>query len=642
MEKISVRFKRLLLQIFIVLLFYTLCRLLFIYANKTELGVNSFNSLLYILYGGLRFDLSAIAITNSLFILMVSFPAPFVTNKHFQRISGILFLSINSLCLLANLIDIAYFSFIHKRSQADVLLFITGEKGDDFLRLLPTFLWQYWYLLLAYILLVWLLWKAYRYTLTIAGKRIVSVKSYLYSSLAFLMGITLVVVMIRGGLQAKPLSIIHASEMTDVKNIPAIINTPFSIIKTMGLKKVSDVRYFSKEQMQGLNNGIHLQTSPQPFSKQNVVIIIVESLSKKYLGFFGGKVQTPFLDSLFAQGLVFTNAFANAKESIQGIPAIISSIPSWQDAPFIFSPYASNNITSLANVLRTHQYQTSFFHGGFNGTMGFDSYSKLAGFDSYYGRNEYGDDKDFDGDWGIWDEPFLQFMAKRLSDTKQPFFSTVFTLNTHHPFTIPDKYKSTFHQSGHPLLNCIAYLDLSLSHFFDAAKNQPWFKNTLFVITADHTAPIAENGPYSSMDDYRIPIVFYKYGSTSLKGLNTAIASQIDILPSILSLLNYPYPYYSIGTSLFAPVDKRFAITYTGGIYQYIDTSFFYQFNGQNAIDFYNWKSDTMLNNNLYHNQMTNTILHCDSSLKRMIQFFNHSMINNKMNVETIEQTTAK
>lgn len=591
------------------------------------------------MWGGLRFDLSAIAFSNSLFIVMVLLPAPFTTNNYYQKFVGILFMLTNSLFILVNLIDIAYFPYIHKRSQSDILLFITGEKGNDFFRLIPTFLSQYWYLLLVFILLIWLLWKGYKYTLKIKGNVIVSFKSYVLSSLLFLMGLATSVIMMRGGLQTKPLNIIHASEMTEVKNIPAILNTPFTIIETIKLKKISSIQYFSEEVMKSTHNGIHFQTSSQPFAKENVVIIIVESLSKKYLGYFGGKAHTPFLDSLFAQCTVFSNGFANAKESIQGIPAIISSIPSWQDEPFIFSPYASNSVNSLPSILKSQGYQTSFFHGGFNGTMGFDSYASLVGFDHYYGMNEYGNQKDYAGNWGIWDEPFLQFMAKKLSDTKQPFFSTVFTLNTHHPFTIPNQYKSKFNQSGHPLLNCIAYLDLSLSRFFETIQTKPWFKNTLFIITADHTAPNTDSGPSSLMDDYRIPIVFYKPGDTAFKARNQSIANQIDIMPSILSLLNYPYPYYSLGANLFNSNDSKSAITYNGGVYQYIDSVSCYQFNGENPVAFYNWKSDSLLTNNLYYGKKTNTLLHCDSSLKKRIQLFNNGMINNKMNIETIQQT---
>jgi hypothetical protein len=125
-------------------------------------------------------------------------------------------------------------------------------------------------------------------------------------------------------------------------------------------------------------------------------------------------------------------------------------------------------------------------------------------------------------------------------------------------------------------------------------------------------------------------------GNTIIKGTNPAIANQIDIIPSVLTLLNYPYPYYSIGKSLFTPGDTRFAITYNEGIYQYIDSSCCYQFNGHNAVGFYNLGSDSLLVNNLYRGKMNNRIFQCDRTLKKMVQLFNQSMINNKVNLETI------
>jgi phosphoglycerol transferase MdoB-like AlkP superfamily enzyme len=447
----------------------------------------------------------------------------------------------------------------------------------------------------------------------------------------------LVILAIRGGTQKKPLNLIHASEMTEVKNIPAIINTPFSIIKSFGKRNLVEIHYLSEKALEPLNKGIKKQPALQPFTRENVVIIIVESLSKKYLSFFGGNTSTPFLDSIFRESIVFTNAFANGKESIQGIPAILSSIPSWQNDPFIFSSYASNKITSLANVLKEKGYKTQFFHGGSNGTMGFDSYAKLAGFEQYFGRNEYNNENDFDGKWGIWDEPFLQFMAQELSNTSPPFFSTVFSLNTHHPFTIPEKHKNRFNKRTDPMLNCIEYLDFSLFRFFERIKNAPWFNNTLFIITADHTAPNTVNKYNSLMDEYRIPIAFYRPGDKEFKGTSPIIANQIDILPSVLSLLHYPEPYFTFGKNLFEHSKYRFAITYNAEIYQFIDSQFCYQFNGQNASAFYNWKADSNMNRNLLNGKIKKPIYQCDSTLKMMIQFFNHCMINNQMHCEMIK-----
>lgn len=638
MKKYSVHLKALFLQTFWLLFLYSLCRLLFIYSNRSELEISTLKTFFIILLGGLRFDISAISATNSLFIILSLIPFSFVGKKQYKNFLALLFVVVNSICLLANMVDVAYFPFVHKRSQADSLLFISGEKGNDFFRLLPSFLLQYWYLVVVFFILIFILWKGFKHTQNIPHNNYSSIQEYFFSTVIFFSVIALTVIGIRGGLQEKPLDIIHASEMAEAKNIPALLNTPFSIMKSLDKKSLIDRKYFTEDIIQNsFHNGIHKPLSQEPFKKQNVVVIIVEGLSSKYIGYFGGKANTPFLDSLFTESLVFTNAFANAKESIQGIPAILSSIPSWQSDPFIFSPFASNKITSLPSILKKEGYQTSFFHGGFNGTMGFDSYSKLAGFDSYFGKNEYNNNTDYDGFWGIWDEPFLQAMANKLSATKQPFFSSVFTLNTHHPFIVPPQYKNIFNKHKQPLLNCFEYLDYSLLKFFETIKQTSWFNNTLFVITADHTAPnINGEKASTSMEDFRIPLIFYQPNNKELKGTNHIIANQIDILPSVLHFLHYPKAYFSLGESLFDSTTHKNSISYSGNVYQFINSNFCYLFNGESPVAFYNWKLDSTLSNNLYTTKMNLDMLTCDSLLKKKVQFFNESMIKNKMNTETI------
>jgi len=620
---------RLISQIGILLFLYFVCRLIFVFSNHSLFELSSLSNVFLLFLGGMRFDLSAIFFINVLFVALSLLPAPFVANKYYQKFLRFWFVLTNGFFLLLNLCDVAYFPFVHKRMQFDVMLFLNGKKGADFLHLLPTFLLQYWYLILFFVAMVYFLYLSYNRTIRIASIVPNTVKNYLVAIFVFAFSVAFCVLPIRGGLQFKPLDLIHASEMTAVQNIPALINTPFSIFKTVKKKGLKDVEYYMDEQTVKMD-GIHHPLTNDAFTKQNVVVIIVESLSKKYLGCFGGKAKTPFLDSLFGNGLVFKNAFANAKESVQGIPAIISSTPSWQDDAFIFSSYSTDMITSLPNLLKTQGYQSSFFHGGSNGTMGFDSYSKLAGFDKYFGRSEYDNEQDFDGDWGIWDEPFLQFMNKQLDTMRQPFLSTVFTLNTHHPFNVPAQYKAQLKQGGHPLLSCIQYTDIALSKFFASASKSTWFKNTLFIITADHTGPNVDDDAVEGLDDYRIPIVFYKPDG-SMKGTSNAIANQIDILPSTMHLLHYPLPYFAFGNNLFDATASKFSVNYNAGIFQYIDSSYCYQFNGQQGIGSYNWKMDGLFHTNLYTANLKGDAQKRDEQLKRTIQLFNHSMITNSM-----------
>ncbi len=623
----------LLLQFIVLLALYFLCRILFVALNKTELNVTFSVDTILLFIKAIRFDVSAIFMANSLFIVLIFLPIPITFNKYYLAFLKWLFLITNGLFLLLNLIDVAYFPFIHKRMQADVFLFLNGDKGFDFFTLLPKFLAQFWYLLVLFILFISILYKSYQYSHSYKEQAATTFKNFLYSFVAFLVYAGIAILGIRGGFQMKPIDLIHASEMAEIRNIPAILNTPFTVIKTIDKKSLPQVNYFSAKEMNQWNNGLHLPISNNEFSKENVVIIVIESLSKKYVGMLNGKGKTPFIDSLLNESLLFTNGFANAKESIQGIPAVTASIPSLQDEPFIFSPYSTNKITSLANLLKKKGYNTSFFHGGTNGTMGFDSYSKLAGFDQYYGRTEFNNDEEYAGSWGIWDEPFLQYMVQNLTKTQQPFFSTVFTLNPHHPFKIPEKYAAKFKQDGPDILKCISYIDYALSKFFESAKKQAWFNNTLFVITADHTSPFTENDKVNQMDDYRIPIAFYKPNGT-LKGLNSSIANQIDILPTILDLMKYPEPYFSYGNNLLNTSKEKFAVTYNGGVYQYIDSSYCYHFNGERAIGLYNWRADTSLAKNLLLTKPVPDFHLQDQQLKKMIQWYNSSMNNNKMYIE--------
>ena len=636
MESYRIRIRRFSLQILVVLGMYAICRALFIYVYWTQLDLQNFWDTARLFAGGMRFDLSSIAISNGLFLLLTLSPHPFTDHKKFRKLAMFIFLVCNGICLLANMIDLAYFEYIHKRTQADALLFISGEKGSDLYRLLPVFLKRYWYFLFLFLFICWLLWKGYTKTMVAKDQVDRSLKNYAWNSAAFLLAVTLSIIAIRGGLQAKPLDIIHASEMTRVNNIPALLNTPFSIFKTIEKNNIPEKKFFPEETLNEFYNGIQQPDTAFTFDQKNIVIIVVESLSKRYISYFGGKAQTPFLDSLFRESLVFTNAFANAKESVQGIPAIFSSIPSWQADPFIFSSYASNQISSLPNILKQKGYQSFFFHGGFNGTMGFDSYAALAGFDAYLGMNEYDNTEHYDGTWGIWDEEFLQFAAEKMSVAQKPFFSGIFTLNTHNPYVIPNKYKKRFNRYKDPFLNCVTYLDYSLSRFFETIKNEPWFKNTLFVITADHTAPFGDPSGYTMMDDHRIPIVFYQSGTDALKGETKIIANQIDILPSVLDLIHYDQPFFSLGKSLFRPKAGISAINYNGQIYQYIDSTYCYHFNGEKPVGFYEWRKDSLLTNNLYPNKKNAMMLSCDSTLKKNIQFFSQCMIRNKMHVSAM------
>lgn len=632
-------------KVVLLLLIYEICRVLFYVFNYSHFESLSLKELLICFFFGLRFDLSIIVVINSLFIIFHLFPFPLRSNRIYQNTLNGLFYFTNGFALLLNCIDLAYFRFIFKRSTADV--FDLVATGTDFISLIPAYLTDYWYVFIIWVLLLALLIRGNRKIVRHpsqppqgGGGVVVNEGSdgkkatfnYLAEFVVFILLTGVATFAYRGGIQLKPISIINAGEYGSAKNIPLIINTPFSIIKTLEAPDIDERNYFPEAELKNIYTPV-CHYSQKEFKPLNVVLIIMESFSKEYIGALnGGQGYTPFLDSLISQSLVFENAFANGKKSMEGIPAIVAGIPALMTEPYITSNYAGNNITSLANTLKKKGYSTAFYHGGKNGTMGFDAFTKLAGFDNYYGRSEYQNDTDYDGHWGIYDEPFFQYAAQQIKQTPEPFLSAVFSLSSHHPYKIPDHYKSLFEKES-PVHQSMRYADHSLKKFFEAVSKMDWFNNTLFVITADHTGDAESAAAGTRVGMYEIPIVFYKSGS-ELRGKNSNVIQQIDIMPSVLHYLGYSDSFFSFGKSAFDTTTNDIVINYINESYQIIDNTYSLQFDGTKSVALFNYKEDIALTNNLINTADTLKTKHLEKQVKAVVQSFNHSLIHNKMTAE--------
>ncbi|MCW3083699.1 MAG: sulfatase [Bacteroidetes bacterium] len=613
-----------------LLAIFTLCRILFYAFNHTYFSELGFTGFMAILYHGVYFDASTAVLLNFVFIFLALLPFPFRERLGYARFQKWLFMIVNSIALLSNCTDLVYFQFTTKRTTADVFSFFGGGIGNDLGRLLPLFLKDYWYVVLIWIALVWLLAKSYNKAekqRTITWDK----KQYIRQSLVFMICGAAAVIVYRGGFQLRPIGIVNAGEYVDSKNVPLVLNTPFSILKSMEVQGIEPSIYFTDEAaLKKQFDPYHVPHPKGEFKKINVFVIALESFSKEYVGALNhrGSGYTPFLDSLIGQSLTFVNAFSNGKKSIEGIPSIIASIPTWTDEPYITSRYGSNQINSLASILKAEGYNTSFFHGGTDGTMGFDAFAKLVGYDNYYGRKEYNNEKDYDGNWGIWDEEFLQYTANMVNKKQQPFFATLFTLTSHHPYPMPDKYKGKFKDGPLEIEKTIGYSDFALRRFFETAKKMPWFNNTLFVLSADHTG--ISNDPFytNRIGNYSIPILYYMPGS-DLKGLDSTVTQQIDIMPSILDYLNYPKPYFAFGNSVFDTTGAHYAMTFNSGRYQLLENYYSTEFTSYKT-DLYYYKKDSFLHYNLKA-QDKDLMLKMETRIKAIIQTYQQSIINNKM-----------
>ncbi|MGB3868134.1 MAG: LTA synthase family protein [Flavobacteriales bacterium] len=529
----------LLLRIGVLVLIFTLQRVLFGMLNH-----DAFPSPPASVYlGGIRFDLSAIAWLYMPWLLTVLvYPAPL---GWFAIVQKVLFHISNVICFFLNSIDLEYFRFTLKRSTADIFGIATG--GSDLVNLIPVFLKDYWYVVLIFLGSIALAEWGYRW----AGRGVREEQArpwWLWR--AALIG--LVVLFSRGGFQYIPIGVLDSSKYAPPAYMPMVLNTPFTFMKSLGKPRMKEVAYMSGEEADRLWPVIHhYGDSSWRISHPNVVLIILESFSASYSGRLNGTGNgyMPFLDSLMGQSLNYDHAYANGRRSIDGIPSIVAALPKMMNEAFIESSYAQQPISSLPGLLKADGYSSAFFHGGHNGTMGFDAFAKVAGFQRYVGRNQYPDPKDSDGIWGIRDRPFLQFFAHEMAEQEQPFVNCVFTLSSHHPYKLPEAEAERFAGGELPIMPTLRYTDDALREFFATARNMPWYHNTLFVITADHTADLVRKGEVSGAAfDHWVPLLYYMPSAIPAR-TESRVTQHIDILPTVLDLIGYPEPFFSFGSS---------------------------------------------------------------------------------------------
>jgi phosphoglycerol transferase MdoB-like AlkP superfamily enzyme len=631
-------YKTFLLRIFFAFLLFTLTRILFFIFNHAYFIDIGFGEFLLILFYGLRFDLSAIIVCYSLFILLSIFPFHKKSSFVYQKILFVLYLISSTIALATNLLDCGYFRFEFSRSTADI--FNVMGLGSDMKTLLPQYIKDFWYLFLIQIVLIVLTAWFFSKTKIVKVKQIKKEKLFYYyikESLVFIIVGAFSIICFRGGLQLRPINIMSAGQYASAKNTALVLNTPFTIIKTIGKSGIDNNIYFNEKTLNKIYSPIHDFSSPNiSMRKNNVVVIILESFGKEYFGELNKdngnkdyKGFTPFLDSLIRESLVFTNAYANGKRSIEGIPAVLSGIPSLMNDAYITSMYSGDNFNSLASILKEKGYSTAFFHGGTNGTMGFDGYAKMAAFDKYYGRSEYNNEKDFDGKWGIFDEEFLQYVAGKFDESTKPFMAGIFTLSSHHPYTIPAKYKDKFPKGTLPIHQSIAYADYALRKFFETMSGKPWFDSTLFVITPDHTSESFYPIYQTRIGMYSIPIIFYQHNS-KLRGRNTNVTQQIDIMPSILDFLHYDKKFFSFGESVFDITSLHFAISYVNESYQLIYKNYAFVFDGTNGISLYDITKDKFLKVNMLDKEPA-IRKEMEEKIKAIIQTYNQRILKNNM-----------
>lgn len=630
-------YKVLCYRILLAYLFYFIARLGFFLYNYELLKVDSVSQFLLLSYHGLVFDTTAILYVNLLFIVLSVLPFWINTSKKYQTFLFWIYFIFNTIAYAANFIDFIYYKFTYARTTMAFMDIVKNEtnKGSMFTR----FIVNYWHVYVLFFILIFVWIYLYKKVKVAHSPVKIGVLKYLsFSILGFLIIATMIIGGIRGDFKksTRPINVIDASRyVTKTPHADIVLNTPFALIRTISSNTFKKINLVSEAQIAATIQPIkHYKNNP--LTKPNIVLIITESYGREYVGAFnkefnipGYKSYTPFLDSLAQHSMIFTNAYANGSKSIHGMSSIVAGIPSFRDA-FTSSPYPKQKIQSLVSTLKELGYDTSFFHGAANGSMGFLGFGNILGFDHYYGRTEFNNDKEFDGSWGIWDEPFMQFMKQELDKKKTPFFSTIFTVSSHEPFLPPAKYANKFPKGNVPMHQVVGYTDYAFKKFFESAKKQPWFKNTIFVITADHANQVFYPFYNQVINRQAIPILIYKPNS-DLKGVNADFAQQIDIYPTILDMIGYNKPFKSWGRSLLGDKNvKPFVFNFNGHQYQFMQGNYICTFDGKEITGIFS-ATDYGLEKNIMTTVSKEETEHLRISAKAFLQDYMGRIIDRKM-----------
>ena len=635
-NKEVILWKMILIRLCIILLLLSFSRWLIYLFNTNSFDDLNVKELVKLYVCGFRFDIHTLIIFNIPLIIGYGIPLKIKYKNNYKKVIDCIFIISNSIAIALNLIDVIYYRYLDKRMTSELFTFIKGSDENQ-ASLIMSFVSDFWYMFLIFFIFFFIIifiTKKTKLKETYSYKK----KSWcINQSVSLILLILMSIIGIRGGFQLKPINLLTATEYTSAKNTPMVINTPFSILMSASSAELKKIDFYDDAIIDSLYSPTHNKLTANRFIKDetkdcNLVLIILESFGQEMIGYYNDNYEkslTPFLDSLLNESLTF-NGLANGRRSIEALPSILCGLPSLMSTDYPSSRYAINRLDGFGKTLKDKGYTTAFFHGGNNGTMSFDITSKSSGFDNYYGRNEYNNDKDFDGTWGIYDNEFLQFAAKELDKFEKPFAATIFTLSSHHPYSLPDNYIIKDTTDTTPFEKTVSYVDYSLKNFFATVAGYEWFENTIFVITADHVNPEHKHEEYKNIyGTYRVPIAFFAPQIIEIKEVDE-IAQHTDIGISILSALNIDDKVFSFGRNLFDSIQKQTYINYINNVYSFSDGRYLLQSDGNNIQRIYDIKNDKLLRNNIYNNNSAEWN-ELNEQFKLRLQQYNNRMINNKL-----------
>lgn len=591
----------------LLLIIFTLMRFFFYFTYFQSFSGLPISEIALSFLVGLRFDLASSMMISGLFLLLLNLPGKFKLNKTYRIIVVSIFFLVFIVALLISLGDIYYYQFSKRRISYEIFNLMKSIP-ELWTIVLKDFLLQLIFAS-AFILLLGFVWFK-----LLLRKTKGSHQGIANDIIYFILTIAVIVLSIRGGFQLKPLRESYAFRNDNISLGHLSLNAVFTTIRTLNRGDLRQYNFYpfseSKETVRELlkaDNEVYLNNEYTLMrqrtmghngqNKMNVVIFVMESWSG---GLTDGKNlenSTPNFRELVKKGIHYTNFYASGQRTIQGIQAIVSSIPNVAYDDILGSPIEQNKLRPLGNILKEYDYKTIFIHGARSGSMGFEAFSKLSGFDTYISKDDFDlNEVRDDGTWGIFDHYVFDRANKEFLKTGKPFLGVIMSLSSHTPYTVPAEefnyYDSTV--TNYKFLNSLRYSDWSLGKFFEAAQKENYFKNTLFVIVSDHAEGTGEK---SLIELFRIPCLFY--APSFLKpSVDSTVHSQVDILPTIIDVLNLPVIHSSLGLSMLSE-KEGFAYISSGNILGWLKGDWFLIGDQEKNISLYNIHEDIKLTSNL-------------------------------------------
>ena len=577
----------------------------------------SFSQNTWALLYGLRFDFSVVFLVYGLFYWLVLLSPP-----HWQlrvlKLLVILTLPLSLFFFSLQLADIPYFNETGRHVSFEIFFLFS-----DFLAIAKASWKSYWFIVLGVFfsfLCISYFWLRFYKKLTTQHTSFKPFSWLLLLKEVLLRGVIffVIVLLARGGWQLKPLNISHSFIQGNQNLGNLSLSAPFTLLeylshqtiipkpkdwlpKEIAVKKTQKLLVSRQEIFLNPNFPFYRRFD---FSKEekkttptNIVFLVMETWGGRFISTLRGDnpETTPNFNRLSKEGLLFKQFYSSGRRSIQSMASVFFSLPNSEVVPIYQSPFVSNKMSSLAQQLKKENYETIFFHGGKENSLNLHSTAGIAGYQKIFSLADF-PNKEYDGVWGLWDHDAFDLFAVELSQLKQPFYGLFFSLSSHDPYNLPEERFRYFKKDtdDYKYLNSLRYSDWALGEFFKKVEQTEWYKNTIFVITADHSRGISDN----FKKNFNIPLLIFSPSGLVTKGISYKIGSHIDLTPTILALAKNNQPFLSAGKNLL--VDNTLSATLISSDLDYwITEKYLYIFNQKDLLKVLDFQTSQEIKNPL-------------------------------------------